>query len=74
MDEPATPIDEMAEAMDTIMHSGRARYIGVSTILAYRLAKALGRQDTLKLTRFVSAQLRYNLLFREVERELFPLA
>jgi aryl-alcohol dehydrogenase-like predicted oxidoreductase len=60
--------------MDTIVRSGRARYIGVSNILAYRLAKALGRQDTLKLTRFVSAQPRYNLLFREVERELFPLA
>src|SRR5260370_23917319 len=73
MDDPATPIDEMAEAMDTIVRSGRARYIGVSNILAYRLAKALGRQDTLKLTRFVSAQPRYNLLFREVERELFPL-
>jgi aryl-alcohol dehydrogenase-like predicted oxidoreductase len=55
------------------VRSGRARYIGVSNILAYRLAKALGRQDMLKLTRFVSAQPRYNLLFREVERELFPL-
>src|ERR1700676_4978538 len=74
LDDSATPIDEMAEAMDTIVRSGRARYIGVSNILAYRLAKALGRQDTLKLTRFVSAQPRYNLLFREVERELFPLA
>ena len=74
MDDPATPIDEMAEAMETIVRSGKARYIGVSNFLAYRLAKALGRQDTLKLTRFVSAQPRYNLLFREVERELFPLA
>ncbi len=74
MDDPATPIDEMAEAMDTIVRSGRERYIGVSNILAYRLAKALGRQDTPRLTRFVSAQPRYNLLFREVERELFPLA
>jgi 1-deoxyxylulose-5-phosphate synthase len=74
IDDHATPIDEMAEAMDTIVRSGRARYIGVSNILAYRLAKALGRQDTRKLTRFVSAQPRYNLLFREVERELFPLA
>ena len=55
-----------------IVKSGRARYIGVSNFLAYRLAKALGRQDTLKLTRFVSAQPRYNLLFREVER-IFPL-
>src|ERR1700688_1145591 len=74
MDDPVTPIDEMVGAMDAIVRSGRARYIGVSSFLAYRLAKALGRQDTLKLTRFVSAQPRYNLLFREVERELFPLA
>jgi aryl-alcohol dehydrogenase-like predicted oxidoreductase len=73
MDDPVTPIDEMVGAMDTILRSGRARYIGVSNFLAYRLAKALGRQDTLKLTRFVSVQPRYNLLFREVERELFPL-
>src|ERR1700694_3014249 len=73
MDDPVTPIDEAVGAMDTIVRSGRARYIGVSNILAYRLAKALGRQDTLRLTRFVSAQPRYNLLFREVERELFPL-
>src|SRR4029077_5235899 len=70
----ATPIDEVVEVMDTIVRSGKARYIGVSNFLAYRLAKALGRQDTLKLTRFVSAQPRYNLLFRELERELFPLA
>ena len=74
MDDPATPIDEVAEAMDTIVRSGRARYIGVSNWLAYRLARVLGRQDALRLTRFVSAQPRYNLLFREVERELFPLA
>jgi 1-deoxyxylulose-5-phosphate synthase len=74
MDDPATSLDEMAEAMDSIVRSGKARYIGVSNFLAYRLARALGRQDALKLTRFVLAQPRYNLLFREVERELFPLA
>ncbi|CAB3767175.1 aldo/keto reductase [Paraburkholderia humisilvae] len=74
MDDPATPLDEVAEAMDAIVRAGKARYIGVSNFLAYRLARALGRQDTLKLTRFVSAQPRYNLLFREVERELLPLA
>jgi 1-deoxyxylulose-5-phosphate synthase len=73
LDDSVTPIDEVVGAMDTIVRSGRARYIGVSNFAAYRLAKALGRQDTLKLTRFVSAQPRYNLLFREVERELFPL-
>jgi aryl-alcohol dehydrogenase-like predicted oxidoreductase len=74
MDDPGTPIDEMVLAMDTIVRSGKARYIGVSNFLAYRLAMALGRQDTMKLARFVSAQPRYNLVFREVERELFPLA
>jgi aryl-alcohol dehydrogenase-like predicted oxidoreductase len=74
MDDPATPIDEVIEATDTIVRSGKARYIGVSNWLAYRLAKALGRQAALKLTPFVSIQPRYNLLFREVERELFPLS
>jgi 1-deoxyxylulose-5-phosphate synthase len=54
--------------------SGKARYIGVSNFLAYRLARAIGRQDTLRLVRFVSVQPRYNLLFREIERELLPLA
>ncbi len=73
-DDPDTPIDETVEALDTIVRSGKARYIGVSNFFAYRLAKALGRQETLKLTRFVSAQPRYNLLFREIERDLFPLA
>src|SRR5258708_19500165 len=74
MDDPVTPIDEMVGAMDTIVRSGRDRYIVVSHFLPSRLAQALGRRDTLRLTRFVSAQPRYNLLFREVERELFPLA
>ena len=52
----------------------KARYIGVSNYLAYRLARALGRADVLRLTRFVSLQPRYNLLFRQIERELLPLA
>jgi aryl-alcohol dehydrogenase-like predicted oxidoreductase len=74
MDDPATPLDEVVDVMNTIIRSGKARYIGISNWLAYRLAKALGRQETLGLARFVSIQPRYNLLFREVERELFPLA
>lgn len=74
MDDPATPLDETAEAFDLIVRSGKARYIGVSNFLAYRLARAIGRQDTLRLARFVSAQPRYNLLFREIERDLLPLA
>jgi len=73
-DDPDTPLDETIEALDVIVRSGRARYIGVSNFLAWRLARALGRADVLRLTRFVSVQPRYSLLFREIERELLPLA
>jgi aryl-alcohol dehydrogenase-like predicted oxidoreductase len=73
-DDTMTPLDETLEALDVIVKSGRARYIGVSNFLAYRLATALGRADLKRLTRFVSIQPRYSLLFREIERELLPLA
>jgi aryl-alcohol dehydrogenase-like predicted oxidoreductase len=74
MDDAATPLDETVEALDAIVRSGKVRYIGVSNFLAYRLARALGRQEALRLARYVSVQPRYNLLFREIERELLPLA
>jgi aryl-alcohol dehydrogenase-like predicted oxidoreductase len=74
MDDAKTPLDETLEALDVIVRSGKARYIGVSNFLAYRLARALGRADVLRTARFVSVQPRYNLLFRQIERELLPLA
>lgn len=73
-DDRETPIDESLEALDVIVRSGRARYIGVSNFLAYRLARAIGRSELHKLTKLVSVQPRYSLLFREIERELLPLA
>ncbi len=73
-DDLETPLDETLEALDTIVRHGKARYIGVSNFLAYRLATALGRSDVLRVARFVSVQPRYNLLFRQIERELLPLA
>lgn len=73
-DDPDTPLDETLEALDTIVRSGRARYIGVSNFLAYRLARALGRSEAMRIAKFVSVQPRYSLLFREIERELLPLA
>ncbi len=73
-DDLKTPLDETLHALDTIVRSGKARYVGVSNFLAYRLARALGRADVLRTARFVSVQPRYSLLFREIERELLPLA
>lgn len=68
-----TPIDETLSAMDDLVRSGKVRYIGCSNVLAYQLARAIGRSETLGLHKFVSVQPRYNLLFRQNERELFPL-
>src|SRR5215813_1087239 len=73
-DDPDTPLDETLATLDAIVTAGKARYIGVSNFLAYRLARAVGRTETLHLTRIASVQPRYNLLFRQIERELLPLA
>jgi aryl-alcohol dehydrogenase (NADP+) len=72
-DDPGVPLDETLTALDDLVREGKVRYIGCSNFLAYRMARALGRSDALGLERFVSVQPRYNLLFREFERELFPL-
>jgi aryl-alcohol dehydrogenase-like predicted oxidoreductase len=73
-DDRSTPLDETLEALDTIVRTGRARYVGVSNFQAWRVAKALGISEARRLVRFVSLQPRYNLLFRQIERELLPLA
>lgn len=71
--DPDTPLDEMVQAFDDVIRSGKARYIGVSNLLAYRVARWLGRAEALGAAKIVSVQPRYNLLFRQMERELFPL-
>ena len=71
--DPVTPIDEALEALDRIVQSGKARYIGVSNWQAHRLARAIGRTELKSLVRIASVQPRYNLLFRAFERDLLPL-
>jgi aryl-alcohol dehydrogenase (NADP+) len=68
-----TPIDETLSAMDDLVRSGKVRYVGCSNTMAWQLARALGRSEVLGVARFDSVQPRYNLLFRENERELLPL-
>jgi aryl-alcohol dehydrogenase-like predicted oxidoreductase len=67
-----TPVDETVEAFDAVVKAGKARYVGVSNYHAYRVARSLGRSEALGLAKLVSVQPRYNLLFRQIERELLP--
>lgn len=70
--DPLTPIDESLQALDDLVRMGKVRYVGCSNFLTYRLVRAVGRSETLGLARFDSVQPRYNLLFRQIEREMLP--
>jgi 1-deoxyxylulose-5-phosphate synthase len=70
--DPATPIDETLGALDDLVHQGKVRYLGCSNFLTYQLVRAVGRSETLRLARFDCVQPRYNLLFRQIEREMLP--
>ena len=71
--DPETPIDESLRALDDVVRAGKTRYVGCSNFHAYQVARALGRSEALGAARFDSVQPRYNLLFRQIERELLPL-
>jgi aryl-alcohol dehydrogenase (NADP+) len=70
--DPDTPIDETLGALDDLVSQGKVRYVGCSNFLTYQLVRAIGRSETLGLARFDSVQPRYNLLFRQIEREMLP--
>ncbi|GAC1358499.1 MAG: aldo/keto reductase [Ktedonobacteraceae bacterium] len=71
--DPDTPIDETLRALEDLVRSGKVRYIGCSNYPAWELCKALWTSDRLGLARFDCVQPRYNILFRHIETELFPL-
>src|SRR5580692_6978310 len=68
-----TPIEETMTALHDVVRSGKARYIGASSMYAWQFAKAQYTADAHGLTRFVSMQNHYNLIYREEEREMIPL-
>jgi aryl-alcohol dehydrogenase-like predicted oxidoreductase len=72
--DPDTPIEESLEALDDLVSAGKVRYAGCSNFPALQVARALGRSDARGLARFAELQPRYNLLHRECESELVPLA
>jgi aryl-alcohol dehydrogenase-like predicted oxidoreductase len=68
-----TPVEETMEALHDVVRSGKARYIGASSMFAWQFAKAQQAAERHGWTRFVSMQNHYNLLYREEEREMIPL-
>jgi len=71
--DPMTPIEETLEALTDLIRQGKVRYIGASSMHAWKFAKALYLSDRKGYARFISMQDHYNLLNREEEREMVPL-
>jgi aryl-alcohol dehydrogenase-like predicted oxidoreductase len=71
--DPRTPIEETMEALHDVVRSGKARYIGASSMFAWQFAKAQHTAELQGWTKFVSMQNHYNLVYREEEREMIPL-
>ena len=69
-----TPLEETLEALDTLVKSGKVRYVGSSNYSGWQLVKALGISERLGLQRYVSQQIHYTLQAREAEYELVPVA
>ena len=66
-----TPVDETMQALNDVVRAGKARYIGASSMFAWQFAKAQ-HATAGGLTKFISMQNHYNLLYREEEREMIP--
>ncbi|MBQ2217377.1 MAG: aldo/keto reductase [Firmicutes bacterium] len=67
-----TPIYDVMDGLDRIVKAGKARYIGISNCFAWQIAKANALAEKEGFAKFVSVQGRYNLIFREEEREMVP--
>ena len=68
-----TPVEETLEALDDVVKSGKALYIGASSMFAWQFAKMLYKAEAMGVTRLVAMQNHYNLVYREEEREMLPL-
>jgi aryl-alcohol dehydrogenase-like predicted oxidoreductase len=68
-----TPAAETMAALHQVVQAGKARYIGASSMHAWKFAKAQYTADAHGWTRFASMQNHYNLVYREEEREMIPL-
>src|SRR6516164_4176533 len=71
--DPHTPMEEVLGALDLLVRQGKVRYVGSSSMYAWRFARMLGLAEHNGWPRFVTMQNHYNLIYREEEREMIPL-
>lgn len=71
--DPLTPMEEIMEALHDVVKSGKARYIGASTMYAWQFERLQNIAEKNGWTKFVAMQNHYNLIYREEEREMIPL-
>lgn len=71
--DPLTPMEEALRALEDIVRSGRARYVGVSNWAAWQIAKGLGISERLGISKFASLQAYYTVAGRDLEREVVPM-
>lgn len=68
-----TPLDETLEALDSLVKSGKVRYIGCSNLAAWQIMKSIGISAQRHLSKFVSLQAYYTIAGRDLEREIVPM-
>lgn len=71
--DPLTPFEETLSALDSLVKSGKVRYIGCSNLAAWQIMKAIGISAQNHLSKFVSLQAHYTIATRDLEREIVPL-
>lgn len=71
--DPSVPMEEIIEALDAIVRSGKVRYLGASSMYAWQFQKLLHLAQDAGLHQFISMQNYVNLIYREEEREMLPL-
>ena len=70
--DPSTPIEETLRALDDLVHQGKVRYIGCSNFAAWQICESVWTSRTLNLASFVTVQMEYSLVNRDIEREVVP--
>jgi len=71
---PDTPLDETLRCLEDLRHAGKVRFLGASNFAAWQVAKGLGISECQGWARFDVLQPMYNLIKRQVESEILPLA